>query len=111
MTVMAMTVPVPPGKMEALEAYIAEAIEHEDLNKTLTGFGLEHESWHIQETPEGSLLILVFQCEDPPAMLEAFGKSDAPLPVMQKQFLKETLGIDLSQPPPGPPPRMIFDWP
>ena len=111
MTVMAMTVPVPPGKVEALEAHIAEAIEHEDLNKTLTGFGLEHESWHIQETPEGTLLILVFQCEDPPAMLEAFGKSDAPLPVMQKQFLKETLGIDLSQPPPGAPPRMIFDWP
>jgi|TARA_B100000315_G_C14583079_1_gene591540 hypothetical protein len=110
MTVLAMTVPIPLGKVETQEAHIAEAIEHEDLNKTLNGFGIEHESRHIQETPEGTLLILVFQCEDPPAMLEAFGKSDAPLPVMQKQFLKETLGIDLSQPPPGPPPRMIFEW-
>ena len=111
MKVLAMTVPVPPGKVSALEAHIEEAQEHKDLNKTLGGFGIEHESWHIEETPQGTQLILVFQCEDPPAMLEAFGKSDAPLPLMQKQFLKETLGIDLSQPPPAPPPRVIFEWP
>ena len=111
MTVLAMAVPVPPGKVEALEAHIEEARQHADLDATLRGFGIEHESWHIQETPAGTLLILVFQCENPPAMLQAFGESEAPLPTMQKQFLKETLGMDLSQPPPGPPPRSIFDWP
>jgi hypothetical protein len=111
MSVLAMALPVPPGKAQALEDHIAEAQEHEDFEKTLKGFGLVHESWHIQETPAGELLILVFQCDDPPAMLQAFAHSEDPLPVMQKQFIKEALGVDLSQPPPGPPPRTIFSWP
>jgi hypothetical protein len=57
------------------------------------------------------MLIQVFQADNPNEMLAAFGQSQDPLPVLQKQFLKETLGIDLSEPPPGPPPRIIFEWP
>jgi hypothetical protein len=57
------------------------------------------------------MLIQVFQGDNPKEMLDAFGQSQDPLPVLQKQFLKETLGIDLSKPPPGPPPRIIFEWP
>ena len=110
MTVLAMAVPVPPGATEALEQHLAEAIEHKDFDATLNGFGIQHESWHLQETPQGDLLILGFQADDPANMLEQFGKSQDELPVLQKKFLKETLGIDLTQPPPGPPPRLIFDW-
>ncbi len=50
MTVMAMAGPVPSGKIEALETDIAEATRHEDFNRILTGFGIEHESWHIEKT-------------------------------------------------------------
>lgn len=111
MAVMAMVVPVPEGKLQALEDHIQEARARDDFESTLRGFGIEHESWHVQETPGGTLLILVFQCDDPPAMMQAFGASDAPLPTLQRAVLKETLGMDLTQPPPGPPPRIIFDWP
>ena len=111
MPVLAMAVPVPPGQTTALEQHIAEASEHPDFDKTLKGFGITHESWHIQETPQGDMLIQVFQADNPKEMLDAFGQSQDPLPVLQKQFLKETLGIDLSKPPPGPPPRIIFEWP
>lgn len=111
MAVMAMAVPVPDGKVPALEAHILEARGRDDFDSTLRGFGIEHESWHVQETPGGTLLILVFQCDDPPAMMQAFGASDAPLPTLQRAFLKEALGMDLTEPPPGPPPRIIFNWP
>ena len=111
MPTLVMTVPVPPGQRTALEQHIAEASEHPDFDKTLKGFGISHESWHIQETPQGDMLIQVFQADNPNEMLAAFGQSQDPLPVLQKQFLKETLGIDLSEPPPGPPPRIIFEWP
>lgn len=111
MTVLAMAVPVPPGKTNALEQHLAEAIEHEDFEETLKGFGIAHESWHIQETPQGALLILVFDADDPYNMLREFSLSDKALPVMQKHFLRDTLGIDLSQPPPVPPSRIIFEWP
>ena len=111
MPVLAMALPVPPGKTQALEQHIAEAVEHEDFEDTLKGFGILHESWHIQETPQGDLLIMVFEADDPLAMLGDFSQSEKDLPVMQKEFLKETLGIDLTQPPPGPPSRTIFSWP
>ena len=94
MPVLAMAVPVPPGATEALEQHISEAVKHKDFEATLDGFGIQHESWHLQETPQGDLLILVFQADDPADMLEQFGKSQDELPVWQKKFLKETLGID-----------------
>jgi hypothetical protein len=106
-----MSLPVPPGKVSALEQHIAEARERDDFHSTLSGFGIEHESWHIQQTPAGDLLIMVFQCEDPAAMLAEFSQSQKELPVWQRAFLKETLGVDLSEPPPGPPSRLIFSWP
>ena len=64
MPVLAMAIPVPPGKTTALEQHIAEAVEHEEFEETLKGFGITHESWHIQETPQGDLLILVFQSDN-----------------------------------------------
>jgi|TARA_B110000114_G_scaffold105720_1_gene111176 hypothetical protein len=110
MPVLAMAVPVPFGKSTVLEQHIAEVSQHPDFDKTLMGFGIENETWHLQATPQGDLLILVFECDDPNAMLRAFADSQEPLPVMQKRFLNETLGMDLSQPPPGPPSRTIFEW-
>ena len=111
MTVLAMAVPVLPGKTKALEQHLAEAVKHEDFEETLKSFGILRETWHIQETPQGDLLILVFQADDPLSMLREFSQSEKELPVLQKNFLRETLGIDLSQPPPVPPSRLIFEWP
>ena len=111
MPVLAMAVPVPPGKTKALEQHVKEAAEHEDFEETIKSFGIVHESWHIQETPQGDLLILVFESDDPLSMLQEFSRSERDLPVRQKNFLKQTLGVDLSQPPPGPPSRLIFAWP
>ena len=44
MPVLAMAIPVPPGKTTALEQHIAEAVEHEEFEETLKGFGIMHES-------------------------------------------------------------------
>jgi len=110
MPCLAMAIPIPPGKTAALEQHIAEATQHEDFENTLRGFGITHESWHVQATPAGELLILVFQADDPLSMLAEFSQSQDELPVWQKEFLADALGIDLSQPPPGPPSRSIFEW-
>ena len=51
MSVLAMTLPIPEGKLDALENHIAEAKQRDDFEDTLRGFGLTHESWHVQSTP------------------------------------------------------------
>jgi len=111
MPILSYAVPIPPGKTQALKDHIAEASKRDDLGETFRGFGISHESWHLQETPQGDLVVLVFDAEDPLEMLEQFSKSDKDLVVWQRQCLKDILGIDLSDPPPGPPSTLIFEWP
>ena len=109
--VLAYGVPIPPGKTEALLEHLEEAKQREDLSQTFRGFGITRETWHLQETPQGDVLVLVFEAEDPLRMLAEFSQSQADLPVWQRQCLKEILGVDLSDPPPGPPSKLVFDWP
>ena len=111
MAILAYAVPIPPGKTDALLQHLSEAAEREDLDETFRGLGISGETWHLQETPQGDLLVLVFDAEDPLSMLKAFSESQEELPVWQRQCLKEILGVDLSEPPPGPPSRLIFEWP
>jgi hypothetical protein len=111
MPILSYAVPIPPGKTEALQQHIAEAAKRADLDETFRGFGISRETWHLQETPQGDLVVLVFDAEDPSAMLAEFATSEAELPTWQRKCLKEILGIDLSDPPPGPPSRLIFEWP
>ena len=110
MSVLAMTLPIPEGELKALEDHIAEAKKRDDFEDTLRGFGLTHESWHVQSTPLGELLIMVFECDDPLSMLAEFSQSPKELPTWQRSVLKDLLGIDLSEPSPEPPSRVIFDW-
>ena len=111
MPILAMTIPIPPGKTPALEQHLAEAKNHPDIDETFKGFGISRETWHVQETVQGDLLMLVFDADDPFTMLQEFSCSNDDLPVWQRQSIKEILGVDLSQPPPAPPSRLIFDWP
>ena len=111
MPILAYAVPIPPGKTEALMEHLAEAAKRQDIDETFKGFGISRETWHLQETPQGEMLVLVFDAEDPLSMLKAFSESQEELPVWQRQCLKEILGVDLSEPPPGPPSKLIFEWP
>ena len=40
MPVLAMALPIPPGKTEALEQHLADAKSHPDLDATFKGFGI-----------------------------------------------------------------------
>jgi hypothetical protein len=44
-------------------------------------------------------------------MLKEYSESERPLLVWQRECLKDILGIDLSDAPPGLPSTLLFDWP
>ena len=111
MAILSFAIPVPPGKIKDLEQHLAEAQKHEDLDEAFRSQGISRESWHLQQTPQGDLLIMVFECEDPLSMLKEYSESERPILVWQRKCLKDILGIDLSEPPPGPPSTLLFDWP
>jgi hypothetical protein len=54
--------------------------------------------------------ILVMDADDPARAFQEMGRSQERFDVWFRQFLMEIYGLDLSQPPTGPPPEKVLDW-
>jgi hypothetical protein len=64
----------------------------------------------LQEGPGGPVEILVMETADPVRTFADIGASQEPFDLWFRALILEVCGLDLSQPPPGPPPRQILDW-
>ena len=103
--------PVLPGKAEELKAFAQETLNRTDeLNACQKRLNLQHESWYLQHTPMGELLLVIMEGENPLQSLANFGASREPFDVWFKDQVIALCGVDLNQPPPGPMPSLIFDW-
>jgi hypothetical protein len=104
--------PIQPGKTDALRAGTSSAMEerlsgHEASRKKL---GIYAERVWVEHTPQGDLLLAYFEAEDPQAVFAGVGISQDPHDVWFRQLNMDVLGLDLTQPPPGPPPELVLDW-
>ncbi len=72
--------------------------------------GITKEQWVLQESPEGSMVILHFESDDVERAFASFAQSDDSFDVWFNDRVMEICGVDLNQPPPGPLPEMILDW-
>ena len=60
------------------------------------------ESWHLQQTPQGDLLLAYIESPDFANALSLFSQSQDEFDLWFKQRLAEVTGVDLNEPPPGP---------
>jgi hypothetical protein len=60
------------------------------------------ESWHLQQTPQGDLLLAYIESPDFTNALSLFSQSQDEFDLWFKQRLAEVTGVDLNEPPPGP---------
>ena len=63
-----------------------------------------------QHTPMGDLLVLQLEGKSPEEAFAAFGADNSPFGQWFKEQVKKAHGVDFTQPPPGPPPELIFEW-
>jgi hypothetical protein len=110
MALFAMAVPIPTGKKEAWDEFLAEIngprkAEFVDNRKKL---GVRERTFH-QPTPMGDLVIITLEGEDPASALAKFGQGTDSFTKWFIDKVKEIHGVDLTAPPPGPPPRMVVD--
>jgi hypothetical protein len=72
--------------------------------------GVKWQRVFVQQTSQGPMEILVMEADDPARAFREMGRSQEPFDVWFRQFLMEIYGLDLSQPPAGPPPEQVLDW-
>ena len=106
MSLIAMCMPILPGKKEAwLEAVkqlnSPEAKPAADSIRENAGV---HERAFLQETPNGDFVILTYEGENP---VESFGKIMENLPADFADFVMDIHGMDVKSPPPLP--SLVYD--
>ena len=106
----AIAVPIPPGKLEAWEAWMAEVngtrkAEFDDMNQR---FGITaHRAW-LQQTPDGQhLVIAVHDGQGGDEFMGRLATSDNEFDKWFRGKIEEVHGMDFSAPPPPPAERRL----
>jgi hypothetical protein len=108
----AMAFPIPPHKMDTWLRGMAEISgpRRPEFDAARRRQGVAATKVWLQEGPGGPVEILVMETEDPVRTFADIGASQEPFDLWFRELILEVYGLDLSQPPPGPPPRQILDW-
>lgn len=112
MASLAFAVPILPGKTEDLKR-LAEEIKgprRSEFEESQRRLGVTRENWYIQETPQGDTLVVYMEAANPVGVLQGIAASQEPFERWFKEKVLEINGMDLNQPPPGPPAEVILEW-
>jgi hypothetical protein len=72
--------------------------------------GMTRESWYLQQTPDGALLIFTGESPNLPAAFASYAASDGGFERWEKQALEELTGVDLDRLLDMPMPETLVDW-
>jgi hypothetical protein len=73
-------------------------------------YGVTHESWHVQQTPNGPWVIGVAKIEDPSEAGARYAASSDDFDAWFKGRVFQLSGVDLNNAPLGPPTQQVFAW-
>lgn len=107
----AFAIPIQPGKTKDMEQFAREVLEHRDLDELMTRYGIVKESWYLQESPQGDMVIVVFDADDPARVLREFADAQGDFEKWEKKRFQEITGVNFDEPTAAPPSRAILDWP
>lgn len=106
----AIVFPLLPGKREMLTAFIAELSGARREAHQQNHAGVQWESWFFQQTPQGDLVIVYLQAQDPMEVFVDLAVSQAPFAVWFRQQTLDMTGIDLALLPPFSLPQRLLHW-
>jgi len=101
--------PLLPGKTEAGKEFAKACMgpRRAEFAEALRTHGVTKESWFLQKTPKGDMVIVHFEAEDVEKTFETMAMEKTPFMVWFKQQVKSVTGVDLEQPSTEPPPEEI----
>jgi len=110
MALLAMAIPIVPGKTEQWVKFTGElkGARRADFIASRKRLGIRERTF-LQKTPMGDLVVVTLEGDDPAGAFQKFG---AGTDEFTKWFLSNVAaihGMDLTKPPPGPMPELIVD--
>lgn len=105
--------PIAPGKTEAdlraVSAYLADHMD--EYRESRQRLGVLVERVYLQSTPMGNVAIAYVEGErDFPATMAGMAASNLEIDRRFLEMSAEVSGVDVRQPPPGPPPETVGQW-
>ena len=112
MPTIALSLPIAPGETETFrDAYQRFAVNRRaEFEESRRRLGVRSERGFLQRGPSGDVAIVIFEVDDPARMFAGVAASHATLDAEFRSYLRRVFGIDATQPPPAPPPQLVFDW-
>lgn len=97
---------------EAIRDFAAELLgaRRADADEFYGHYGVEHESWHLQETPHGTWVIAVTLVDDPDGAASRYAGASQEFHAWFKDRVLDLTGIDPNVTPLGPPTTQMFSW-
>src|SRR5437660_1081879 len=104
MALLALAIPIAPGKTEQFNRFIKELNETRFAEFKASRKRLNvHERSFLQKTPHGDFVVVTLEGPDPAAAFAAFGQHDDEFTQWFKKNVQEIHGMDLSGTPPPMP--------
>lgn len=104
-----MVFPVLPGKSDALIAFAHKLVNERKDEYNEAQASVLRESWFLQQTPNGDVVVVYFEAPDPAAVFAGLASSQEPFDVWFREQVLDTTGVDLAQPG-GSLPTQILNW-
>lgn len=109
MNTIAVAFPLLPGKREALSTFAQTLMTERKADFERSQVSVSRESWYVQPTPVGDLIIAYFEAPDIAAVFEGLAISEEPFDIWFRDQIQNVTGVDMSKPPEGWSER-IFNW-
>ena len=103
--------PIAEGKEDAARAFAAETVgaRKADFAKLQAQSNITRETWTLQETPMGNLMVVWFEGDVEKAFAD-LASDNSEFATWFRSQVKDITGFDLAAPPEGPLPAVLVDW-
>jgi hypothetical protein len=110
MAMLAIAIPILPGKTDAWRSFIAElnGPRKDEFDASRRRLGVRERTF-FEQTPMGDLVLVTLEGDDPAGAFAAFGQGSDDFTTWFKQQVQAVHGVDLGAPPPGPLPELVAD--
>lgn len=107
---LAMAIPVLQGQEQEMQKFATDLKDnhYEEFQASRRKLGVRERAF-LQQTPMGHLVIVTLEGEDPEKAFADFAKENNAFTKWFMESVKKIHGLDLTAPPPGPPPTLIVD--
>ena len=100
------------GSIAELKTFASELIgvRAADAEQFYRHYGVDHESWHVQQTPNGPWVIAVTSLADPAEAAPRYADAREEFHAWFKGQVLSLTGVDPNKTPLGPPTTQVFSW-